>query len=112
MSEPTTRPGGVIVIVGYRPRPGREADLLREVSGHVSSLRDEGLATDRPAVVMRAADGTVVEIFEWVSRAAIDAAHENAAVQAMWSRFEACCEYVPLASLAEAGELFSAFEPL
>jgi hypothetical protein len=60
--------------------------------------------------VLRAKDGALVEIFEWCSAEAIERAHGNPAVQALWSRFGACCDYVPLASLPEAQQLFSPFE--
>jgi quinol monooxygenase YgiN len=103
---------GVMVIVGYRPKPGQEAALLAEVQAHVPALRAEGLATDRPALAMRAADGTVVEVFEWVSQEAIDSAHGNPVVQKMWDSFGACCEYVPVGDLDEARQLFSSFTPL
>jgi len=61
---------------------------------------------------MQAKDGTVIEVFEWCSLEAIERAHTNLAVQALWGEFEAACEYVPLASLAEAQHMFSEFEPL
>lgn len=101
---------GRCVIVAYRPRPGQEAALAAAVRDHVPLLRAEGLATDRAATVMRAADGTVVEVFEWVSREAIESAHGNPAVQALWARFASACEHLPLASLAEARGLFAEFE--
>lgn len=99
-----------MVIVAYRPKPGKEEVLLSEVRDHVHLLRSEGLATDRPATVMRARDGTLVEVFEWASPAAIAEAHSNPRVQAMWGRFAACCDTIPLSSLAEAGEMFAEFE--
>jgi quinol monooxygenase YgiN len=99
-----------MVIVAYRPKPGKDEVLLSEVRDHVHLLRSEGLATDRPATVMRAKDGTLVEIFEWASPAAIEEAHANPRVQAMWARFAACCDYVPLNSLPEAGGMFAEFE--
>jgi quinol monooxygenase YgiN len=106
----TSKP--VMVIVAYRPRPGKEALLLELTRQHLPVLRAQGLATDRPAYVVRAADGTIVEIFEWKSQAAIDRAHQNPAVAKMWERYAEACEYVPLKSLKEAGDLFAAFEPL
>ena len=101
-----------IVIVAYRPKPGKADILLAEVRDHVHLLRSEGLATDRPATVMRAKDGTVIEIFEWASPAAIESAHGNPRVQAMWARFEACSDYAPLNTLFESADLFAEFEPL
>jgi len=102
----------VMVIVAYRPRPGKE-ELVRElIRQHLPVLRAEGLATDRPSYAMRAADGTIVEVFEWKSQAAIDGAHGNPVVAKMWQRFAEACEYIPLKSLKEAGDLFASFEPL
>ncbi|HVY90654.1 MAG TPA: hypothetical protein VG942_17440 [Hyphomonadaceae bacterium] len=101
-----------LVIVAYRPKPGKEDVLLAEVRDHVHLLRSEGLATDRHPVVMRGKDGTIVEVFEWASPAAIEEAHSNPRVQAMWGRFAACCDYLPLSQLPEAASLFAEFEPL
>ena len=66
--------------------------------------------TDRPASVMRAADGTILEVFEWRSAEAIQQAHGNPAVQALWAEFGAACDYTPLANLAEAQQMFAEFE--
>jgi hypothetical protein len=107
---PASKP--VMVIVAYRPRPGKEALLLELTRQHLPVLRAQGLATDRPSYAMRAADGTIVEVFEWKSQAAIDAAHSNPAVAKMWERYAEACEYMPLKNLKEAGDLFAGFEPL
>lgn len=61
---------------------------------------------------MRARDGTVVEVFEWRSAQAVEAAHTDPAVLALWAEFGAVCDYVPLASLAEAQRMFAEFEPV
>lgn len=103
---------GRIVIASYRPKPGRDSDLLALVKEHLPALRGEGLATDRAPIVGRAADGTVVEVFEWASQEAIDRAHTNPAVLKMWDRNGEVCDYVKLGDLKEAGELFPGFEPV
>jgi quinol monooxygenase YgiN len=79
--------GGICVIVAYRPKPGKEQELLKLVRERVPTLRKEGLVTDRVPAVMRAKDGTIIEVSEWKSRQAIDAAHKNPNVLAMWERF-------------------------
>jgi hypothetical protein len=107
---PASKP--VMVIVAYRPRPGKEALLLELTRQHLPLLRAQGLATNRPSYAMRAADGTIVEVFEWKSQAAIDAAHANSAVAKMWERYTEACDYIPLKNLKEAGDLFAGFEPL
>lgn len=101
-----------VVVAAYRPKPGQEAELLACVRAHLPVLRRSGLATDRPALVMRAADGTLVEIFEWISASAVDRAHANPMVRDLWDRFAACSDYVPLADVAEARVIFSPFQPV
>ena len=103
---------GVCVIVAYRPKPGKEAELLEIVRSRVPTLAREGLVTDRAPVMMRARDGTIIEVSEWKSREAIEAAHRNPNVLALWSRFFAVCDCVPLKTLAEAEEMFAGFEPI
>lgn len=103
---------GRIVIVCYRPKPGREADLARLVNGHFDMLRSRGLVTDRPPVAMQAVDGTIIEVFEWASAEAIEQAHADPLVQKLWSEFAAVCDYVPVADVAGAKDLFSEFTPL
>lgn len=96
---------GRFVIVAYTPKAGKEQQLLTAVRKHLQVLRAEQLVTDKPAYVMRAGDGTIVEVFEWRSAEAIRQAHSNPAVQALWEEFGAVCEYTPLTSLAEAQEM-------
>jgi quinol monooxygenase YgiN len=103
---------GVIVIVAYRPKPGREKETVELVRSRVPTLRKEGLVTDRVPTIMRARDGTIIEVSEWKSHAAIDAAHKNPIVLAMWNKFFAVCDCVPLNTLAEANDLFAGFEPI
>jgi uncharacterized glyoxalase superfamily protein PhnB len=108
--EAAARPRAVLAC--FRPRPGQEAALLEVVRTHVPTLQRLGLATDRASLVMRAADGTLVEAFEWISGAAIDAAHRHPEVLAMWQRFEAACEYTSLHDLAEGRHPFAEFDVL
>jgi quinol monooxygenase YgiN len=103
---------GVIVIVAYRPKPGKETELLELVRNRVPTLRKEGLVTERKPTVMRAQDGTIIEVSEWKSQEAIDAAHKNPSVLAMWDKFFKLCDCVPLNNLREAEEMFAGFEPI
>lgn len=102
---------GRMVIVAYRPRPGQEDTLLRLTREHVPILRGLGMATGRPAQAMRATDGTIVELFEWTDDG-IARAHEHPEVQAMWARYAAACDYVPLRDLPEAARMFAEFAPI
>jgi hypothetical protein len=100
-----------IVIVAYKPKPGKEAELQQLTREHVPLLRSEGLATSRPVIACQAKDGTVVEVFEWVA-GGTERAHTNPAVSKLWERYAAACDYVPLASLPEASNMFASFTPL
>src|SRR4029450_8870424 len=103
---------GVIAVVAYRPKPGKEQELLELVRSRVPTLHKEGLVTGRAPMIMRSREGTIVEVSEWKSREAIDAAHKNPNVLAMWNKFFAVCDCVPLKTLAEAEEMFAGFDRL
>lgn len=101
---------GRVVIVAYKPKPGKHQELLAAVRKHLQVLTAEQLVTDRPSHVMRASDGTIVEVFEWSSAEAIEQAHTNAAVAELWSEFSEVCDYIPLTELKEVRELFAEFD--
>jgi len=103
---------GVMVIVAYRQRPGKQALLLALTNEHLSVLREQHLATERQSYAMQASDGTVIEVFEWKSKEAITAAHTNPAVLNMWERYAEACEYVPLANVKECSDMFAEFVPI
>jgi len=103
---------GSISVACYRPRAGKEEALLNLVRNHLPPLRAERLVTDRPSIVMRTGDGTVIEIFEWASQDAIAGAHSNPVVLDLWKRFEEVCTYEIPASLPEFQQMFAHFEPV
>src|SRR6266850_8610402 len=103
---------GIVCIVAYRPKPGHEKELLEIVRNRVPTLRMEGLVTDRVPTMMRAQDGTIIEVSEWKSREAIEEAHKNPRVLAMWDKFFAICDCVPLKTVPEAETMFAGFEPI
>jgi hypothetical protein len=103
---------GSISVACYKPRPGCEEALLALVRHHLPPLRTEGLVTSRESIVMRTADGVIVEVFEWVSQEAIAGAHSNPVVLDLWKRFEAVCFYETPSNLPEFQRMFSHFEPI
>ncbi len=96
------------VIVAYRPKPGQAAALEAIVTSHVPRLRAWGLATDRPQLIMRAEDGTLVEAFEWKPEA-VEAANKDTRILAMWEEFAIACDIVTLRDLAETADMFATF---
>jgi quinol monooxygenase YgiN len=101
-----------ISVACYRPKPGCEEALRVEVRDHLPPLRAQGLVTERASIVMRAQDGTIIEIFEWVSQEAIADAHANPVVLEVWKRFEAVCSYEVPANSPEFQKMFAHFEPV
>jgi quinol monooxygenase YgiN len=101
---------GRFVIVAYTPKAGNDQQLLAAVKKHLQVLRNEQFVTDKPAYVMRAADGSIIEVFEWRSAEAIQQAHSNPAIQALWAEFGAACDYTPLSKLAETHQMFAEFD--
>jgi quinol monooxygenase YgiN len=101
-----------LVIVAYKPKPGKSEELKQLVASHVPDLAKLGLVTNRQPVIVEAADGTIIEVFEWASAEAIQQAHSNPGVHKIWAAFNECCDYVPLNTLKESGDLFAGFRPL
>ena len=104
-------PDARLSIVAYRPKPGKEAEVISLPKEHTPFLRSLGLATEREAVLATASEGTVIEVFEWVE-GGIEKAHSHARLMKPWGRFSATCDFVPLNTLEECGMVFPNFFPL
>ena len=102
---------GRIVIACYKPKPGKGGALRALIVDHVPTLRRIGLVTERVPILMEAKDGTLIEVFEWASAEAIQAAHSHPAVLRMWEEYGKVCDYVPVGQVAETAQLFSEFTP-
>ncbi|MBI3396780.1 MAG: hypothetical protein HY042_13160 [Spirochaetia bacterium] len=101
-----------MVIVRYIPRAGKEDELMGLIREHLPVLQSQGYATKHPQVVMKAGDGSILEVFEWASPQAPELARGNNSVRALWERFASACEYERLSTLPEANQVFAHFEPL
>ena len=103
---------GYTVIVGYKPKPGKEEALKEVMKTHLPILLQQGLVRDKESYMMEAADGTIIEVFEWLSAEAVEKAHNNPAVLEMWGKYAEVCDYVPIGTVPESAKLFSSFKPL
>jgi hypothetical protein len=99
----------ILVICSYKPKAGQTQALKGLLADHVPTLQRLGLATARAPFHGTGQDGTVVEIFEWVSEDASRSAHDHAEVKRLWGRFADICDFVPLASLTETQRPFADF---
>lgn len=101
-----------IVIVAYKPKPGKEEALVALAKNHHAELDKLGLVTNRLPVLMQSLDKTVIEVFEWKSSDAIQQAHGNPAVHKMWAEYSEVCDYIPIGNVTETSSLFSEFSPV
>ena len=105
--------GAHLCIAVYRPKEGGEERLRELIAGHVPALRELGLATDRPVVLMKTFDGTAyLEVFEWATEDAAAKAHEDPAVQAIWGPMMEVADFPALNELEASKTRFPHFEPV
>jgi quinol monooxygenase YgiN len=96
----------------YRPKPGKEKELIEILKIHIPVLREVGLITERELLTLQAEDGTIIEIAEWKSSEAIDRAHHSKKVMAVWDQIASVAELTNLSSLAEAQYPFPNFKAI
>ena len=101
-----------IVIVGYKPLRGKQAELKELMKTHWQILDRENLVSKRVPIIMQSVNGTIIEIFGWKSQEAMELAHSNPVVQKMWNEYSKVCQYVPIGDLDESTNLFSEFAPI
>lgn len=101
-----------IVIVAYKPFLDKESELEKLIETHWDILNNEGLVSNRKSIIMKAKNGTIIEIFGWQSKDAMESAHSNETVQNMWAEYSKVCEYIPISEVQESQQLFSEFTPV
>jgi len=102
---------GEVVMALYKPHEGKDAELRKLIARHVPLLRNLELITDRPALLLRASNGTYVEVFEWVSHEAARA-HDHPEVAEIWEAMGKVADFVSLDSLEESKRPFTHFSPV
>lgn len=104
--------GTVLAFATYKPKEGKEQELMELVNKHVAALRALELVTERNNYVAQAADGTVIEVFEWTSTNAINAAHQHPAIANIWEKMSPIADFVPMNTLLEGQRPFAGFKIL
>jgi quinol monooxygenase YgiN len=101
----------LITMALYQPHVGKEEQLNDVLKKHIKTLGAENLITSREPIRAVASDGTVIEIFEWKSEQAKDAAHESPVVMKVWNEIMEIAEIKSLSSLEESKHPFPNFAP-
>src|SRR6185312_10497642 len=99
-----------VVIAMYRPKAGKLKELESLVQKHFPVLKEYGLTTDHAPFIGRSSDGTILEIFEWVSQEAAQSAHDHPAVAKIWEAMAVVCDFGSLEQIAEAKNRFPHFQ--
>ena len=102
--------GTILSFSSYKPKQGQDAALLELVKRHLPTLRELGLATEQSNYVAKSADGRIIEVFEWSSANAVNAAHQHPAISEIWEKMALVADFLPMNSLPEGNEPFASFE--
>lgn len=101
-----------IGFVLYRPRKGKEDELIRMIQTHFPFLREEGFITERKVVGMRAKDGSILVVFEWKTSEAIEKAATHSGVQNIWMQVSKISDFDKPGSIKEFHDVFPDFEAI
>jgi hypothetical protein len=101
-----------IGFVLYRPRKGKEDELVKMIQTHFPLLRREGLITDRKAMGMKTNDGSIMVVFEWMTPESIEKAALHSGVQNIWMKVSKISDFDKPGSIAEFHDMFPDFEAL
>jgi hypothetical protein len=96
-----------LAFAAYRPKAGRADELLRVLAEDVATLRSRGHVTARSAPVVRTENGELLVVLEWSTTHAVDDAHADPEVLAVWERKARLADYVPPDSLGGADVPFA-----
>ena len=100
--------GPVRMLCIYRIREGKEAEFESLLERHWPTLREAGLASDKPARWFRGTskDGRrrFVELFEWMDGEASGVAHRSPQVMSVWEPMGALVEAMEFIELERAIE--------
>ena len=82
-------------------------ELLQLLGEDLAMLRRRGHVTDRPAPVVRSPGGELLVALEWSSEHAVDDAHADPEVLALWRRKTLLADYVAPAAVTGANVPFA-----
>lgn len=84
------------VVCTYRVKKTKEAAFVSLLRKHWPTLHRLGLASDEPSACYRGEDRRgrpfYLEIFSWKSQRAVERAHTQPEVMAVWEPMETLCE--------------------
>jgi hypothetical protein len=99
-----------LAFAAYRPRNGAEAELVHLLREDLATLRRGGHVTARAAPLIRTDRGEFLVVLEWSTQHAVDDAHADPDVLAVWERKGQLADYVSLRDLAASDVPFARWD--
>jgi hypothetical protein len=99
-----------LTVAVYRPRPGREGEVLPHLRREIATIRERGYFTTRPAAICRSHAGAYLVLTEWATEQSVDAAQADDVVVGLWRRKEQLVAYLAPSEVDGADILFPSFE--
>ncbi len=103
---------GLIAIGAYRVHAGHEELFLEALRQDLVTMRDEGLISDWPAMILKAGTDVYLQVVEWADDDAPARSSENERVMAIWTQKRTHSDYLSLAQVPGADRLFPSFEEI
>ena len=102
----------MIAIGAYRVHEGQEELFLEALRQDIATMRDEGLISDWPAMILKAGNDVFLQVVEWADDEAPARSSDNERVMAVWTRKRAHADYLSLSQVPGADRLFPSFEEI
>lgn len=96
----------------YKPKAGKEAELIELIRQHQPTLRKFGLLTSKEGFIVQSQDGTIIEVFEWKGLQEVQAAKQHPVISAMWEKMHSIGDCPPMKDIPETATSFPGFEVL
>jgi hypothetical protein len=109
MNNESSIKNSILAFVTYKPKEGKTKELLELIRKHRGILRKYELITSKPGFAAQSQDGTLIEVFEWAGKEAIDSAHQHPAVMDIWEKMTLVADFTLMKDLPEAARPFPGF---
>ena len=100
----------MIVMALYRPKQGKAKELEALLKKHFPILKEYGLTTETFPLIGKSADGSYLEMFEWISEQAAQQAHDHPAIAQIWEAMSLISDWGTLSQLPESNKPFPQFQ--
>jgi hypothetical protein len=102
----------MIAIGAYRVHAGYDEAFLEALRQDLVTMREEGLISDWPAMILKAGPDVYLQLVEWADADAPARSSGNERVMAIWTKKRTLADYLSLSEVPGADRLFPSFEEI